>query len=240
MTKNQIDYMRLKETERNNQAVEAEVQRHNKKSEELSEWATAISWQIHVNEMQLERARLAETQRSNIARETQTAIYNAQTIAETQRANLAREAEIMRSNLANERETLRKNLANEELTRQSIAVDISRVQAQREATQAQIYATNMNYAIRSLEMSETKRHNVANEVEQRTHNRETELQQYIQLNINQQNADTASRNADTQSRLASNTIRATGETVRHNLETEEIQRKGLAIDLISGLARSLR
>lgn len=64
MTTNQIEYWKLKETERSNAAKEAETARDN-------------------------RARLAETTRSNVATET----IKAKNLSETQRSNLAKEAD---------------------------------------------------------------------------------------------------------------------------------------------------
>lgn len=84
MTHNQIEYWKLRETQRSNRVNEGETKRHNIAGE-------------------------AETNRSNIAHE----VISAGTLAENTRHNKASENENFRHNAATENETTRSNRARE-------------------------------------------------------------------------------------------------------------------------------
>lgn len=77
MTRNQIEYRSVLETERSNKAKESETERSN-------------------------LAKEAETHRSNLASETETNRSNIARETETNRSNVAKEQETHRSNRANE------------------------------------------------------------------------------------------------------------------------------------------
>lgn len=123
MTRNQIEYWRLKETERNNRAVE----KHNR----------------------------------NVL------TYNYSVLAETKRSNLAREQETNRSNLARERETQRSNIANEQLRRLQSDRDYTLSLRQLEE---QVNARKESQRLQSLSIQEQKRSNQAREAATRDSN----------------------------------------------------------------------
>lgn len=97
MTANQIEYNKLRET-----------QRANRENERLT-------GERDLAARELGKQTLAETQRSNLARESETARANLAKEAETVRANLAREAETYRSNTVGEKEAERSHRASEDL-----------------------------------------------------------------------------------------------------------------------------
>lgn len=104
MTANQINYWKLKETERSNKVNEGENLRSHKASEALK-GRELDEGERHNRAVETTAAFNAmETQRHNIAGET-----------ETHRSNVARETETERSNRAREDETQRANLSNEYL-----------------------------------------------------------------------------------------------------------------------------
>lgn len=105
MTRNQIDYQKMVEEKRANQARERETNRANlaKEAEDL---------RSHQASERLTQDQNVETNRANLARE-----------AETNRSNLAKELETNRSNLAKEGETHRSNVANENIARNRIATE---------------------------------------------------------------------------------------------------------------------
>lgn len=166
MTKNQIAFLELQETKRANQAREAETYRSNLAQESLTAYRDT-------NAVQQRDREIAETMRSNLARE-----------AETQRSNIARETETYRSNIARETETNRHNIVNE---------GIDQIKARAASTQAsaalrQAAAAEYGVQLRGMELAslnqyrnatlyqeqqridETNRSNVAREREQRRHN----------------------------------------------------------------------
>lgn len=135
MTKNQIEYNKLLETKRANQASEraklseiAETGRHNLAGEQIQRasldetsranrareaWQSdtlAETMRSNQERESLARAQHSELQRSNRASED----IRRQQNVETQRSNLARENETHRSNLAKETETQRANIAREQ------------------------------------------------------------------------------------------------------------------------------
>lgn len=119
MTRNQIEYWKLKEQQRSNKASQAEQSRSNKAQEQETVRSNrARESETHrsnlINESHQSNV-LGETIRANKARES----HNVATLQETKRSNVAREAETRRSNLANERETNRSNVARETETMRS-------------------------------------------------------------------------------------------------------------------------
>lgn len=148
MTKNQLEFAQLKETQRANRAKERETQRANmvNESHRLMELTnTYVLGQKNLEELQRSNiAREMETHRSNVARETETKRYNIASLDEVSRHNLQTEAlgrqnvalgyaqlaELQRSNLARELETNRSNLAREAETQRSNLVREGQQEAQ--------------------------------------------------------------------------------------------------------------
>lgn len=97
MTKNQIEYNKLLETQRSNRAQESLTEKRDNRAYEVSSGT------------------LSETKRHNVAAE----LVSSNTLAETKRSNLAREEENYRSNVAKESENVRHNTAVEVETRRS-------------------------------------------------------------------------------------------------------------------------
>lgn len=192
MTKNQIEYLKLLESQRANRAGEQETARAN-----------------------LERERqgviqLGETERSNRAREGETNRHNLETErisylgqAETERANRVREsqkdielAEQSRANRAKEdisrlqlSETQRANQASEELRGRELAQRISYESAQTAARRAELAEKERSAkaseaisigraAVEAASQLEQARANRARETETALHNRAMELKDY--------------------------------------------------------------
>lgn len=112
MTKNQIEYLKLKETERANRAREAidtgqlsESERHNKASEQLTLGQNVEQARHNVESERQNQVSLDEASRHNRAYES-IQLMNADTsrlvAQEQQRHNLRTESETQRSNLASE------------------------------------------------------------------------------------------------------------------------------------------
>lgn len=131
MTNNQINYWKNVETERHNRALEQQG---------------LLDLQIRREGNTIAARQVAETQRSNLARE-----------AETNRSNLAKESnELLRTN-----ETIRSNLVHEGLTAQRNANDYTVGMAQ----------VGLGYS----QLSETNRHNLEMETIQSNSNPWTTL-----------------------------------------------------------------
>lgn len=140
------------ETFRNNNAVLTESQRHSR-AVESNQFYSYAEQARHNRMTEVAVAnQLAETVRSNIAREQ-----------ETVRSNIAREQETSRSNVAREQETIRHNRATESISRDNIALGYAQVDAQ--------YA---NVGLGYAQLQEAATHNRAVESETATHNRAVE------------------------------------------------------------------
>lgn len=133
MTRNQIEYAKLREQQRTNQAQEALTSLRDQRSYEVSTRSLDESARHNQALEMLEFGRMSETGRHN--RETEraqsvqlqeTARHNRETetlgtsqLAEQQRSNMVREVETQRSNIAREAETARSNMAREAETYRS-------------------------------------------------------------------------------------------------------------------------
>lgn len=152
MTKNQIEYLKLLETERSNKATEdinrskvasdreiglgqlAESKRHNLAGEQQQIAILGETQRHNVIGEQLQAQSISEVMRSNRAQESlqlksqlENERSNRAREAETERTNRAREVETERSNRANEKEYNRSNLAREEEThRTNVANELIR------------------------------------------------------------------------------------------------------------------
>lgn len=182
MTSNQIEYLKLVESQRSNRVNEqerfrantasellgqrtlAETQRANLAREEHNRNVLQEQKQYHSDSILLGSQQLAETMRSNSAREALTLSQ----LDETRRANQVREQETIRSNLAQERELNRSNLAREhvmlgqldELTRSNKAKES--LSSSQLAETIRFNDMTQDYRDRSLE--EQHRHSVATEI----------------------------------------------------------------------------
>lgn len=126
VTKNEIDFRSVLETERHNRVTEAETERSNRVVEQ-------------------------ETNRHNIAYETETNRHNVITENETMRNHIAVETETYRSNVARETETHRANVAQEVLSAQRNAIA-----AQSNAIQARQVEYNYTLGLRQAELTENR------------------------------------------------------------------------------------
>lgn len=203
MTKNQIEYWRLKETNRNNREVEKETNRSNLARETETNRNNNLIFGANM-------ANLAETTRSHIANETNTAIAN----TEQGRHNLAMEllqrqqaqANLMnaQTNRFNALENQRSHLANE--------MNTSLANAQNAMSNV------MDYSIRKSQLEEAGRHNLATESiqqqgnvlrqseldEQSLHNRVTEYET-ARHNVEQERENIRSHKAS-EDNAAANTM----------------------------------
>lgn len=152
MTKNQIEYLKLLETQRSNKATEeinrsraatdreiglgqlAETQRHNIAGEQQQVAILGETQRHNVVSEQLQSTSISEAMRSNRAqeeislkRQLEDERSNRAREAETERSNRSRERETERSNRAQEAEYHRSNLAREEEThRTNVANEVIR------------------------------------------------------------------------------------------------------------------
>lgn len=181
MTRNQLTFLELQETKRANQAREVETHRANVASERLTSLRDTGTLALRDRE-------LAESVRSHYAQEG----LQSRTIAETERSNKAREAENYRANVAREAETYRSNVAREqENRRHNVAsegigyMQASAAQTQAAAAMGNVYMRGAELAsldqyrgydigLRAAAQSEAERSNLARERENAAHNRAME------------------------------------------------------------------
>lgn len=238
MTRNQLDYARMLETERSNRVQETLTRERDEKN-----YAAAMAQldeQVRANKAreQLDLARNVEQQRSNLAAEQ---ISRDRLIEEGRRnrevesqgrASLslmaARDDETRRSNIARERETSRANLAREsELYRSNIA---------NEALQGQ--RIGLGYA----QLAEARRLNTANislGVQRLNQDRELSVSQLIEqrrANITREN-ETRRANLAHEFELNRSNVAREDENLRSNQARElEAQRHNQAVELITGVS----
>lgn len=154
LTKNQIEYQKLLEERARN----VELRRSNTANEELTR-------RRDLGTLELRGKELAETQRSNYAREFETNRSNIAKEIENVRSNKAREQETHRSNVANEEETKRANVERErETSRHNIASEGNerlKAEAAMGRAAAQFAQVGLGYA----NLNELNRSNLAREQE---------------------------------------------------------------------------
>lgn len=191
ITRNQIEYYKLLETRRANQAQERltqirdfnanrlglatldETSRSHRASEAISTEANRLQ-SIDVQTRQLSQQ---ETARSNLAREQLTREQN----IEARRSNLAREAltaqanaETYRSNRASERIRSEQNLLTKQANEEARRSNLSRESIQRQQTQISAYQAETG----RLSLAETQRSNLVREAETERSNRAREYEQH--------------------------------------------------------------
>lgn len=181
MTKNQIEYHKLLETQRSNQANEAIQSERNAQTYDLGLKNYGLGLQQlaetsrhNVATEQLNKLSLDETSRHNLQSEYQ----NAQALLEQQRHSRAVEAETNRANLARESETTRANIAAEtERNRANLASEALRAS---ELVESQRYHS-MSIGLGYSQLAETARSNQAREAETKRSNLAYEAQQLANL-----------------------------------------------------------
>lgn len=164
MTRNQLEYLKILESQRANKAREAEDVRSHQAQEAFN--LSSLS-EIQRNNLERERqgrSQLAETARANQAREA----LNFQQHLETVRSNTARENETQRHNLESERisfsqlaETSRANRAQESIARERNA-ETKRSNLEKESQGRQSLAETERYntaqiSARQSELAEKQR-----------------------------------------------------------------------------------
>lgn len=179
MTKNQIEYNKLLET-----------QRHNQRDENIRQSGNELTYQLG-------RSQLAETSRSNRAKEGLTGAANLETArhnAEQERLNQLLYGETQRSNRANEAirqstlvEQNRSNLANEAIRNAANATQAYSAQTQRylgERSQDEQERSNVAREINAQAQTEVSqalaKAEAARLEEQARHNMATEKNQFAQ------------------------------------------------------------
>lgn len=199
LTKNQLEYLKLLETQRSNRENErltgerdrvtkelgfgnlAENMRSNRAKEAQQVAVLGETQRSNLAQEELKRISLDETSRSNQANErlkeqsNKIAGYN---FLEIRRSNKAREQETNRANLAKEAETKRSNLAQEaENYRVHSLNDIregQRIDLAYGTLNEQIRNNNLNYDVSTQRNLEQYRHNLASEIETKRSNEENE------------------------------------------------------------------
>lgn len=194
MTKNQIEYQKLLETQRANRAQESITQQRDARTLDLRTSELGETRRHNVAGEQAKFVELGETHRTNVAKETETERANRTRETETHRTNLAQEAERERSARAHEQETMRHNVETErqgaiglnlrsgelqESIRSHKATEGLRGAELTESTRSHM-ATE---AIRTSELSEQERTNRAREAETQRHNVVGESQESSRINL---------------------------------------------------------
>lgn len=166
MTKNQIEYLKYKETQRANLRQEELTAARDATSRELG-FGTLEESKRHNQATEAHNtAVLGETQRHNYAQEA----YNVAVLGEQTRHNYATEgiqrdtlAETQRANIARETETNRHNVASEQLSQQQLEISLGQLEVSRgqlEVSRGQLAETNRSNLARE---AESRRTNLANE-----------------------------------------------------------------------------
>lgn len=178
MTRNQIEYLKFKESQRSNMRQEELTAARDSTARELG-FGTLAETTRHNQASEAHNTRvLGETQRHNVAQE----FHNAQVLGEQIRSNVAREAlqraaneETARSNLARERESSRHNQELESQGRVQLRLTEQNLNENRRSNLAREAETHRSNLARE---NETHRANVTSEA-----NRAQQIQLgYDQLN----------------------------------------------------------
>lgn len=192
MTRNQVEYAKIRETQRSNLEQEnlqrAKIQTDAKLG--FANLAEASRHNLATEQAQVRS--LDETARHNLATEG----VAREQLLEQQRSNLVREglsaeqqSEAKRHNVAVESETHRSNLESEQLKKQSVQVTDWYNHQQVALRQAELAQTAWNQrqavALRQAELTEESKHNRIAEAETSLHNRNIEQFQLQSLAQNQ-------------------------------------------------------
>lgn len=231
MTKNQIEYNKLLESKRSNQANEELTRIRDERAHALGTATLAETSRYHSADIEVRQASLDEQIRSNTARERETERSNLAKEAETQRSNMVKETETYRSNVARETETARANRAAEEYRTQQLALDsevrrgqlaetIRSNRAHESISWANVDVGYQNVALGASQLAETRRRNLVQEsqesqrlTEQHRINTVTANQRARELAIKQQSADIAAYDSKSR-RMQAETQRGTSRSER--------------------------
>lgn len=250
MTRNQIEYFKVLETQRANKAQEAltftrdsnayvlgakqhtETQRHNQETEALGR--AQLGETIRANQ---ERERynvlvLNEQQRHNVETEQEAARANRAREDETRRYNTLYLNELNRSHLAQEQETERANRAREQLTarelteteryhRDTVGLGYSQLAEQRRANVAR---ETENRRSNIAAEQERFRHNLVEERLTTERQAEIERSNLVGESISQQRADTEEGRLKLQQRQELRQLRQTSHDIAVEQERLELER----------------
>lgn len=212
MTRNQIDYMKHKEEQRHNRAVERETRRTNKQNENIKRVANDQTYDLGLAKNQISISELDEVRRANLAREREqnrTNIENerlkGQQIAIDAGISSRNVAELERANRAREIEANRSNVASENIRRE--ANQISNIGANAAMGQVGAAYANVNARLAELgALTNYRKDQIQLGYDQlgetSTHNRATEQVASGQLDVSQSQIGINQQNADTQQRMA--------------------------------------
>lgn len=163
MTRNQIEYLKWQETARANQAQESLTRWRDRQNIAMQQQTLDETSRHNQAQEQMSLAQHGETLRHNLAYESNQQYQ----IAEQQRANKARESETYRSNRAAEIERNRSNLASEALTASGQSVSRENAQlgysAQMANVAEQSRANKASEQLRADQQQEQHRSNLAQE-----------------------------------------------------------------------------
>lgn len=199
MTRNQIDYAKLLETQRANMEQEDITRRRDQTNRELGLRAAEETERANRERELFNRDSLSESARHNLASESQAALslhestrHNTELeriqaanqyleslkLAENQRANKARESETIRHNVATETENYRSAIARETETHRSNLASESLGYSNIGARYAELGSLNefrrQDLALSGDQLAETIRNNVERVSETRRHNKAQE------------------------------------------------------------------
>lgn len=243
MTKNQIEYLKYKETQRANQAQEAELNRANVERERQGQVSLDetsrhnLANEGHQAQVLLEQTRHNQAQESEAARHNQaTEKITELSFNETKRANLAREElqrqsneEQRRSNLAREAETLRANLTREAETERANRMREEETRRANFASEQLRFMSNMEQA-RANRATEGWRNE---QLQQQWAMNQAQLEHQRNVLAETQRANLINEQIKRQQQ--EETERAAREAERQRqLEIEERERSNRANELLSG------
>lgn len=221
MTKNQIEYLKLRETQRSNRAQEDLSSQKIRNDYKIASASLDETSRHNVANEGIGYLSAGETSRHNIASEALTAAAQ----SETHRANIAAESERARANRAQEALTKRNLDENERYHNMSNALGYYQAGAQYASValgHAQLAETSRanraNEAIRRTSVAEEVRHNIAAETEINRSNTVSEAQRGLNIQYSKQRND---------------------EIVRHNLVTENLQTASTAVNAATDVADTI-
>lgn len=231
MTKNQIEYLKLLESQRANRAQEALIDRRDRASAELGRAQLTETAKHNRATEQQSFAVLGETHRANLAQEA----WHIQTLGEQQRSNLRNEqlkaeqqAEVVRANKRREltdlgslrlslygfSEQQKHNRATETETRRS---NIAREQETARANRASEQIQQMKVLLGQDELAEVQRKNTLQNEQYYSG-----LQETYRSNLVKER-ETKRHNEEVERQTGVRDLNTIGETVTHNRRTEGIQ-----------------
>lgn len=229
MTKNQIEYAKLLEARRSNQAQEvliaerdAETARHNVEMESLdrtrareTERANRAQEAYRSQQLAISLDELGEKQRASMAIES----LRQQELAESVRHSQAVELETHRANTVKESQTWSEIAESARAHRASEVINMSSVEQRREQAQ-------LTYQAQMISLNETKRHNIEAEREQAR-------------SASAREAETRRSNLAHEAEVTRSNQAREVETNRHNLASEQAQQTQATARMISSITQAV-